>query len=92
MQKYKFVLKSILIHEGTDSESGHYYAYIRDSIKEIWRRYDDTTIREEKESVVFEKSQGGPDSNSSAYFLVYQRASSITPNTKLPIINYALEG
>ena len=56
MQKYKFVLKSILIHEGTDSESGHYYAYIRDSIKEIWRRYDDTTIREEKESVVFEKS------------------------------------
>lgn len=57
------------MHEGTHSESGHYYSYIRDCSR--WRKYDDTTVRDEDESVVFERSQGGPISTSSAYFLVY---------------------
>lgn len=39
-------------------ESGHYYSFIHDFEKNIWRRFNDITITEETEENVFKESWG----------------------------------
>jgi ubiquitin carboxyl-terminal hydrolase 25/28 len=92
LNKRKYVLQSILMHDGQYAESGHYYTYIYDFERKIWRKYDDTNVTEESEQVVLQNSFGGPNNYQSAYFLVYQSEQNILPKgLKGPLQSYNLE-
>ena len=69
LKEYEYALHSILIHEGR-AESGHYYAYIFDSEKMVWRKYSDTLIKEISVEEVMKNAIGG-NGDSSAYCLIY---------------------
>jgi hypothetical protein len=57
---------SILIHDGYACkliilkylESGHYFCYIHDYEKKIWRKYNDMQVSEETEENVLKNSKG----------------------------------
>ncbi|CAG9327992.1 unnamed protein product [Blepharisma stoltei] len=69
LMKTPYYLHSILIHEGS-AEGGHYYSFIYDSERGIWRKYSDISVTEISEDEVMSISLGG-DGSSSAYSLVY---------------------
>lgn len=43
MRKHAYRLQAVFFHRGTTS-SGHYWVYIFDFKKEIWRKYNDGTV------------------------------------------------
>lgn len=46
MKNHRYLLTAILMHEGK-AESGHYYSYIFDHKKNIWRKFNDINVIEE---------------------------------------------
>ncbi|KAI9791044.1 MAG: ubiquitin-specific protease ubp2 [Candelina submexicana] len=67
-------LHSVFIHRGT-AMFGHYWIYIYDFKKDIWRRYNDSYVTEIKDRrEVFEQETTNP---ATPYFLVYVRESDI---------------
>lgn len=69
IDKTSYHLQSILIHDG-NHESGHFYTFIKDFAKGIYRRYNDHNVSEVTEERVKEESIGGLG-NISAYCLIY---------------------
>lgn len=69
MKSKKYILTAILMHEGK-AESGHYYSYILDYGRQIWRRFSDIQVIDELNEEQILKEAYGMD-NKSAYFLVY---------------------
>lgn len=58
MKKYKYLLSSILIHDGS-ADSGHYYSYIFDLDVKKWRRFNDIQVTDElDDSKVMTESYG----------------------------------
>eukprot|EP00358_Blepharisma_japonicum_P004571 CAMPEP_0202953250 /NCGR_PEP_ID=MMETSP1395-20130829/44478_1 /ASSEMBLY_ACC=CAM_ASM_000871 /TAXON_ID=5961 /ORGANISM="Blepharisma japonicum, Strain Stock R1072" /LENGTH=152 /DNA_ID=CAMNT_0049666167 /DNA_START=73 /DNA_END=528 /DNA_ORIENTATION=+ len=55
LMKTPYYLHSILIHEG-GAEGGHYYSFIYDSERGIWRKYSDIQVTEISEDEVMSKS------------------------------------
>jgi hypothetical protein len=70
LKQNPYRLHSILIHEGIAADSGHYYAYIFDWAKQVWRKYNDIHVTEVSAEEVLSKSIGG-QGITSAYCLVY---------------------
>jgi len=70
MKKYPYDLHAILMHNG-GPEGGHYYAFIYDSGKKKWRKYNDEDVTEISEENVFKEAIGDGKSPASAYFLIY---------------------
>ena len=68
-QNMPYYLHGVCIHDGT-AESGHYYSYIRDHKKEVWRLYNDHRVCEVEEEKVFEEANGG-SLTKSAYYVIY---------------------
>ena len=69
LQKIPYRLQSVFIHRGFHN-AGHYWIYIYDFAKQLWRKYNDgyvTEIKETKE--IFEQESG--DRPATPYFLVY---------------------
>ena len=69
MNKHKYHLASILIHDGL-AGAGHYYSFNRDLVDNSWKRYNDMHITQEHEHNVMREALGGSN-NASAYCLVY---------------------
>jgi ubiquitin carboxyl-terminal hydrolase 25/28 len=64
-------LAAIFVHRG-DTKGGHYWIYIRDYTKNIWRRYEDRDVRELLDQAeVF--AEGDPQIQGAPYFVVYVR-------------------
>lgn len=82
LKQNPYRLHSILIHEGISADSGHYYAYIFDWTKQVWRKYNDIQITEVSTEEVFNKSIGG-QGLTSAYCLVYISEAVIPKDTVL---------
>lgn len=58
MKKYKYLLSSILIHDGS-ADSGHYYSYIFDHDCKKWRKFNDIQVTDEiDETKVLNESYG----------------------------------
>ena len=71
LQKIAYRLQSVFIHRGFHN-SGHYWIYIYDFSKQLWRKYNDgyvTLVEDAKE--IFEQEPG--DRPATPYFLVYVR-------------------
>lgn len=74
LQKIPYRLQSVFIHRGYHN-SGHYWIYIYDFTKQLWRKYNDgyvTEIKDTKE--IFEQETG--DRPATPYFLVYVKDES----------------
>lgn len=79
MRKHSYRLHAAFFHRGT-AGSGHYWIYIYDIKKEVWRRYNDETVAEVTDTnEIFarppesEISYKGFLSPANPYFLVYVR-------------------
>ena len=66
-------LHAILVHEG-QANGGHYWSYIFDANKNVWRKFNDVTVTETTWEDVQRESIGGYR-NTSAYCLLYVDAS-----------------
>jgi len=41
----KYYLSSILMHDGLQSQEGHFYSYIYDWFKQEWNMFSDITVK-----------------------------------------------
>eukprot|EP00795_Rhopilema_esculentum_P016432 gene16432-7841_t len=69
LQQVPYRLHAILVHEG-QANGGHYWSYIFDAQKKIWRKFNDVTVSETTWDEVQRESVGGYR-NATAYCLVY---------------------
>ncbi|KAA6408891.1 MAG: hypothetical protein FRX48_07235 [Lasallia pustulata] len=71
LRNLPYRLHSVFIHRGYVS-SGHYWIYIYDFAKEIWRKYNDGYVTEVKDTrEIFDRDPA--DRPATPYFLVYVR-------------------
>lgn len=69
LQQIPYRLHSVFIHRGFHN-SGHYWIYIYDFAKQLWRKYNDGYVTEMKDTKeIFEQEAG--DRPATPYFLVY---------------------
>lgn len=69
MQKIPYQLQSVFVHRGYHN-SGHYWIYIYDFAKKMWRKYNDGYVTEIADtSEIFVQEPG--DRPPTPYFLVY---------------------
>jgi ubiquitin carboxyl-terminal hydrolase 25/28 len=78
MRKRPYCLHAAFFHRGTDA-SGHYWVYIYDFKKEIWRRYNDGYVTEVKDTTEIFRAPSEADKNSysgppNPYVLIYVRS------------------
>lgn len=83
---------------------GHYFAYIYDFDRKIWRKFSDQYVSEESEEKVMEVAfgislffsfsnnfiSGNETKSMNAYCLIYMRDSFILSPEKLPLCNFSL--
>jgi len=51
-------LHAICVHDG-DANQGHYFVFIRDHHKQIWRKFNDDLIQEFPQDEVLKMAEGG---------------------------------
>ena len=78
MRKHPYCLHAAFFHRGTDA-SGHYWVYIFDFKKEIWRKYNDGYVTEVKDTNEILKAPADADKNTysgppNPYVLIYVRS------------------
>jgi ubiquitin carboxyl-terminal hydrolase 25/28 len=69
MREHRYSLQAVFIHRGT-TNYGHYWIYIYDFERDIWREYNDervSVVNDRKQ--IFEQRPNGP----TPYYLVYVR-------------------
>ena len=71
IEKTKYSIFSIIIHEGT-ADHGHYYCYIRGAGNN-WFRFNDFHVRAAEEKEVFETAFGNDNGHASAYCIFYMK-------------------
>lgn len=80
-KKEKYILQTVIIHDG-QADSGHYYSFIQDISTKKWWRYNDIQVSEETEENVFKEALGGWG-KASAYSLLYvKEETAIPPSAK----------
>ncbi len=73
LNQLEYQLHAVMVHEGSVN-TGHYWAYIRDSRRNVWLKFNDNSVGEVSWDELQRESVGG-HSNASAYSLVYLRTS-----------------
>jgi ubiquitin carboxyl-terminal hydrolase 25/28 len=68
-RKVAYRLHAVFMHRGSSS-FGHYWIYINDFRKNLWRKYNDSYVTEVDRKEVFEQEETRP---ATPYFLVYVR-------------------
>jgi ubiquitin carboxyl-terminal hydrolase 7 len=53
-----YTLHSVVVHQGSVN-SGHYYAFIKPTLEDIWILFNDETVRPADKYEVFENNFGG---------------------------------
>ncbi|KAK3107716.1 hypothetical protein FSP39_020622 [Pinctada imbricata] len=69
MQRCPYQLHAVLVHEG-QAASGHYWAYIYDTERQEWLKFNDITVSSASWEDLVKESVGGYH-NASAYCLMY---------------------
>ena len=70
-----YSLYGVFIHSGKNSNSGHYYAYLKPKLEQ-WYCFNDSLISKVTEKEVFDDNFGG-SGYSNAYLLIYVHKNSI---------------
>ena len=71
-QKERYDLAAVFVHRGQGgSKGGHYWIYIRDFERDLWRSYNDSDVRiiEDPKREIFDKRD--PSSTGAPYLVVY---------------------
>ncbi|XP_048772789.2 ubiquitin carboxyl-terminal hydrolase 25-like isoform X2 [Ostrea edulis] len=80
MKKCPYHLHAVLVHEG-QAASGHYWAYIYDSINKEWLKFNDIAVTSASWDDLVKESVGGYH-NASAYCLMYVGQSHVESNSQ----------
>lgn len=72
--EYEYLLHAVVCHSGNTGKAGHYWVWIYDFDRCLWRKYNDKFVREhpDTEAVMKMLSNGGEP-----YYLAYVRASDV---------------
>ncbi|KAL1899140.1 ubiquitin-specific protease ubp2 [Sporothrix stenoceras] len=72
--EYEYLLHAVVCHSGNTGKAGHYWVWIYDFDRCLWRKYNDMFVREhpDTEAVMKKLSNGGEP-----YYLAYVRASDV---------------
>ncbi|KAI5790352.1 hypothetical protein FPQ18DRAFT_337814 [Pyronema domesticum] len=71
LRNFGYRIHAVFIHSGTHN-FGHYWIYIHDFEKRVWRKYNDEHVTEvTDENIIFKQAPG--DKVPTPYFLVYVR-------------------
>ena len=102
-EQSEYRLLAVLVHDGKEAGTGHYWSYIRRTRQEeeeskagggdgetgagvgrFWK-YNDAVVSAVDDATMWRESEGGqPNTNASAYFLVYIKHSEATaPDTNI---------
>lgn len=73
LRENEYKLHAVFMHRGSNT-SGHYWIYIYDSIADVWRRYNDTSVDRWDRRKVFDISLQ-PEFDGTPYYLVYVRSA-----------------
>ncbi|TPX18169.1 uncharacterized protein E0L32_002678 [Thyridium curvatum] len=81
MTDHKYLLHAVICHMGKTRSSGHYWVWIYDFEKGLWRKYNDSNVYEETDSraVMEELSTKGEP-----YYLAYVRADNVSEMVNIP--------
>ncbi|CAD8115843.1 unnamed protein product [Paramecium sonneborni] len=88
LKKHKYLLQSILIHDG-QANSGHYYSYIRDFHLEKWFKFNDAHVGIETKEKVFQDAFG-MKTGVNAYLLIYARIDILKQELEYPMRTYRI--
>lgn len=72
LKSVKYELAYVFIHRGSNS-SGHYWIYIKDFERECWRKYNDETVEELKNSEFHDSIRTPTWANGTPTYAVYVR-------------------
>ncbi len=81
MQKEKYRLHAVICHAGQTGRSGHYWVWIFDFEKDVWRKYNDSDVTEQAntgEVMQTLSSRGEP------YYLAYVRDDAVSAMVDIP--------
>lgn len=86
LREIPYRLHSVFIHRGSHT-SGHYWIYVYDFRKELWRKYDDGAVSEVKDvTEIFEQDRASRPAT--PYFVVYikdeSRETLVDPVCRMP--------
>lgn len=70
MRKHKYSLQAVFMHRGT-ALGGHYWIYIYDFVKEIWRECNDEHVRIVEDTNKIFSPDTSPGNKTTPYLLVY---------------------
>jgi len=75
-------LHAVICHAGSTGRSGHYWVWIFDFEKRVWRKYNDSSVTEEADAdkVLAQLSAAGEP-----YYLAYVRADQIQQMVNIPV-------
>ncbi|CAK60951.1 unnamed protein product (macronuclear) [Paramecium tetraurelia] len=88
LKKHKYLLQSILIHDG-QANSGHYYTYIKDFRRETWFKFNDIHVGVETKEKVFQDAFG-MKTGVNAYLLIYARIDIVKQELESQIRSYRI--
>jgi len=80
-------LHAIIVHDGQDAVSGHYYSFVHDKSSEIWWRFNDHSVSQETEEIVMQEAIGGFNQKC-AYSLMYVKGVIAEQLQKTPFTSY----
>ena len=78
----EYRLHAVVCHSGNTGTAGHYWVWVYDFERSIWRKYNDSVVEEEPDPTkVMDKlsNQGEP------YYLAYVRASDVKDYVSVPL-------
>ncbi|CAD8068078.1 unnamed protein product [Paramecium primaurelia] len=76
LKKQKYILQSILMHEGSPN-AGHYFVYIYNIDDQKWYVFNDTLVQEETEENVLKYAFGDQTNSKSAYLIQYVKEDKV---------------
>lgn len=79
-QDVAYRLHAVVCHAGATASAGHYWVWIHDFERDVWRKYNDTTVSVHPAEVVF----GELNSKGEPYYLAYVRAKDVQNLVSIP--------
>ncbi len=73
-------LHAVVCHAGTTASAGHYWVWIHDFERDVWRKYNDTTVSVHPADFVF----GELNTKGEPYYLAYVRADEVESLVSIP--------
>ncbi|EFX00765.1 ubiquitin c-terminal hydrolase [Grosmannia clavigera kw1407] len=88
LQEHEYRLHAVICHAGQTGKSGHYWVWVYDFARQLWRRYNDSVVTEEPDT---EKVMRQLSTQGEPYYLAYVRAQDVDQMVDIPSRQAAAE-